>query len=102
MKHKPDLARIVLTDVFVHHRALLLLLTLVLLSAMAVIWNAHQYRQRNAEIARESKVARQLDVEWRQLRLEHRALADHARIEQLARERLSMHPVRPENETVVP
>ena len=101
MTHKPDLVRIILTDVLAHQRVLLLA-ALVLMSALAVIWNAHQYRQRNAQIARASKEARQLDVEWRQLRLEHRALADHARIEQLARKRLNMHPVRPENETVVP
>ena len=75
-------------------QALLLLVCVV--SALMVVHFAHLNRQ--ATIAQDMLYQQrdQLDIEWRNLLLEQRALAEHSRVEDIARNRLNM--VRPAGE----
>ncbi len=73
-----------------------LLLLACILSALAVVHFAHLNRQMT--IAQDGLYQQrdQLDIEWRNLLLEQRALAEHSRVEDIARNRLQM--VRPAGE----
>lgn len=72
----------------------LILLVLVLISALAVVTTNHRARKLVIEFEREQERMRALDVEWGQLQLEQSTWATHARVEQIAREKLGMHPPR--------
>ncbi|GAB2907808.1 cell division protein FtsL [Rheinheimera gaetbuli] len=75
-------------------QALLLLACIV--SALTVVHFAHLNRQ--TTIAQDVLYQQrdQLDIEWRNLLLEQRALAEHSRVEDIARNKLQM--VRPAGE----
>ena len=66
------------------------LLCLMLISAIAVIYATHLNRHSFSQYQAALQLRDQLDIEWGQLLLEQSALASHARVEQLARERLAM------------
>jgi cell division protein FtsL len=72
----------------------LFLLLAVLISALAVVSTNHRARKLVTEFEREQERMRALEVEWGQLQLEQSTWATHARIEQIARDRLGMHPPR--------
>lgn len=72
----------------------LVLLFLVVACALAVVSSNHRARKLVIEHERELERMRALDVEWGQLQLESSTWAAHARIEQIARERLGMHAPR--------
>lgn len=76
-------------------RVSLILLTAVLISALATVSTNHRARKLVTEAEREQERMRALEVEWGQLQLEQSTWATHARIEQIARDRLGMHPPRP-------
>lgn len=63
---------------------------LVLVAALAVIQNKHEHRRLTTEVDRARSERSRLDLEWSQLQLEEATLGSHARVEQVARERLSM------------
>lgn len=71
-------------------RGLLLLLTLVLASALAVVYTKYRSRMLFAEIQRLELELDAYEVEWGQLQLEQNTWAEHSRIERLARTRLGM------------
>ena len=74
-------------------RALLLgavLATVVVGSAVAAVDARHQARQRFIELQALNRARDELNIEWRQLQIERSTWAAHARVEQLAREKLSM------------
>ncbi|WP_445768208.1 cell division protein FtsL [Rheinheimera sp.] len=73
-----------------------LLLVACMISALLVVHFAHLNRQ--TIIAQDTLYQQrdQLDIEWRNLLLEQRALAEHSRVEDIARNRLNM--VRPADE----
>jgi cell division protein FtsL len=73
----------------------LFMLAAVLISALAVVSTNHRARKLVTEFEREQERMRALEVEWGQLQLEQSTWATHARIEQIARDRLGMHPPRP-------
>lgn len=75
---------------------LVLLLLACIASALVVVHFAHLNRQ--LTIAQDSLYQQrdQLDIEWRNLVLEQRALSEHSRVEDIARNRLNM--VRPSGE----
>ena len=75
-------------------QALLLLACVV--SALMVVHFAHLNRQATIEQDALYQQRDQLDIEWRNLLLEQRALAEHSRVEDIARTRLNM--VRPSGE----
>lgn len=64
--------------------------TLVLIAALAVVQNKHEHRRLTTELDRARAEHNRLELEWSQLQLEEATLASHARVEQVARERLSM------------
>jgi cell division protein FtsL len=73
----------------------LILLAMVLISALAVVSTNHRARKLVIEYEREQERMRALEVEWGQLQLEQSTWATHARIEEIARQRLGMHPPKP-------
>ena len=73
----------------------LFLLAAVLISALAVVSTNHRARKFVTEFEREQERMRALEVEWGQLQLEQSTWATHARIEEIARQRLGMQPPRP-------
>lgn len=72
---------------------LALLLLACIISALVVVHFAHLNRQ--LTIAQDALYQQrdQLDIEWRNLILEQRALSEHSRVEDIARRQLNM--VRP-------
>jgi len=73
----------------------LILLAIVLICALAAVTTNHRARKLVIEYERETKRMQALDVEWGQLQLEQSTWATHARIEDIARQKLGMHPPRP-------
>ncbi len=85
-------------------RALLLgaaLAAAVVSSAVAAVDARHQARQRFIELQALNRVRDELNIEWRQLQIERSTWAAHARVEQLAREKLSMGVPAPTDVQVV-
>lgn len=73
----------------------LILLAVVLISALAVVSTNHRARKLVIEYEREQERMRALEVEWGQLQLEQSTWATHARVEEIARQRLGMRPPKP-------
>ena len=71
------------------------LVALAVASALGVVSAQHQARRLYVEFEREQVRAQALEVEWGQLQLEQSTWATHARIEEIARQKLGMHPPRP-------
>lgn len=83
------------------NRWLLILLVLaVLASALAVVAVKHDNRARVAYFEELRRERERLEVEWARLRIEEATLANHARIERVAREQLKM--VEPRQPVIVP
>ncbi|WP_028116209.1 cell division protein FtsL [Ferrimonas senticii] len=80
---------------------LLLLAMLVLISAFWVVFTAQDARQLTARYNDLLQQRDQLDVQWRHLLLEEQTLAEHSRIETLARKQLDMQRPKPSNEQVI-
>ncbi len=72
----------------------LFLLAAVLISALADVSVNHRARKLVTAYEREQERMRALEVEWGQLQLEQSTWATHARIEEIARQRLGMHTPR--------
>lgn len=68
----------------------LILLSIVLISALAAVSSNHRARKLVIEYEREQERMRALEVEWGQLQLEQSTWATHARVEEVARQRLGM------------
>lgn len=75
------------------------LLTLLLVSALAVIYSKYRSRQVFIAIQNVENKLDQYEVKWGQLQLEQTTLAEHNRVERLARKQLSM--MIPEREQIV-
>ena len=73
----------------------------VLASGVSVIYAKHLSRQHFVELERLIAERDQLEIDWGRLRLEQSTWATHGRVEQLAREKLSMHVPEPEDIVVV-
>lgn len=71
----------------------------VLSSAIMLVYSKHQSRKMFVELQALKGQVDELNTEWGQLQLEQSAWSGHGRIEQVARERLSM--VMPSAEEVV-
>ncbi len=85
-------------------RALLaLLIAAVFLSALAVIDARHENRMLFAQLQQLQQQRDQINVEWGQLLLEQSTWSTHARIEQIATQKLNMEmPAHPEIVVVRP
>jgi cell division protein FtsL len=67
-----------------------ILALLVIASALAVVSARHQARKLFMGLQAEQKHTRELDIEWGRLQLEQSTWAMHQRIEQVARDHLTM------------
>lgn len=76
-----------------------LLLTVFLGSAIAVIYSKYHTRELFIEIQSLNKQLDYFEVQWGQMQLELMTLDDHNRIEQEARKRLSL--IDPEKEKII-
>lgn len=76
------------------------LLTTVLASAIAVVYEKHESRKLFVELQALQKTRDRMDVDWDRLQLEQSTWATHGRIESIARNKLDMHMPAP-NEIVI-
>lgn len=76
-----------------------LLFSLVLASAILLVYSKHQSRKYFVELQQLKHQVDALNTEWSQLQLEQSAWSGHGRIERIARQRLSM--VMPESGDVI-
>ena len=78
------------------------LFSMVTASAIAVAYSAHLTRDNYRELQRLEKGQDDLEHGYEKLLLEHSAWADYSRLDQLARDKLSMVAPSPENTVVLP
>ena len=82
------------TDTTSVFRIVALLIAVSLLSAMALVYTKHDSRKLFVELEALTHERDNLNIEWGQLQIEQSTWAQHARIEQVATDDLSL--VRPE------
>ena len=92
---------LILVNDLARNKLRVLLYLMVLISAMAVILSSHHNRQQVIALESLMQEKDELDVEWRNLVLEQRALTEHNRIESLVKKQLNMRRPTPEQEVVV-
>jgi len=95
-----NLLLILVTDL-TRHKVRVLLSLLVVISAMAVVLSTHHNRQQNIELEALMQQKDELDIEWRNLVLEQRALTEHNRIEAMVQKELNMYRPTVDQEVVV-
>lgn len=100
-KPTPNLAKLIAKDLLTVGRWPLLLLLLILATAMGVVFATHHARQ--AITAKDQTLVERerLDSEWRNLMLEETALAEHSRVQDLAKKELEMKRPDGDKEVVV-
>jgi len=59
-------------------------------SGLGVVYTKHQTRQLFVDLQTAQERRDELEIEWRQLKLEHSTLATAAQVDQAARKRLDM------------
>lgn len=72
------------------NRLNLVLLGLLIVCALALVTSQHRARKLYVELQQEYELEKRYELEWNQLQLEQGAWAIHARIEQIATQRLRM------------
>ncbi len=100
-KSTPNLAKLIATDLLTVGRWPLLLLLLILASAMGVVFATHHVRQAITEKDQTLVERERLDSEWRNLMLEETALAEHSRVQDLAKKELEMKRPDGDKEVVI-
>ena len=98
---KPNLAKIILLDLFTVGRLPLLMLVLIFISAMGVVLITHNTRRAVTEKEQALVERERLDEEWRNLILEENALAEHNRVQKMAVAELEMKRPDPDKEVVI-
>lgn len=78
---------------------LVILLTALMMSALAVIYSKNYSRSIFIEIERHEQALDQYEVEWRQMQLELSTLAEQNRVEAIAKKRLKL--VMPPRENII-
>ncbi|MGI5308317.1 cell division protein FtsL [Rheinheimera sp. WS51] len=68
----------------------LVLLVACIITALVIVHFSHLNRQLITSQDKMYHQRDQLDIEWRNLLLEQRALSEHSRVEDIARQRLNM------------
>jgi cell division protein FtsL len=81
--------------------ALALLIAAIVASAVAVVYARHQSRALFVELRALERERDELNIDFGRLQLEQATLADTHRVEQVARTRLGMQPLRPGQTVVV-
>ena len=80
---------------------LIFLGALVVISAVMVAKQTHQYRQATIEYKQLQDEQTALDLQWQKLSLEQSALSEHSRIEALAEKRLNMKQLDQDSEIII-
>ena len=70
-------------------------------TALAVVYNAQQSRQLFSQLESLRQAQNELDSQWGRLTLERGTLLSHAHVEQVAKQRLTMHRPQPHHIVVV-
>jgi cell division protein FtsL len=92
-----QLHRLILKDLG-QHKLVLFLLICTVLSALSVVGMTHLNRQLTIEQDKLYQQRDALDMEWRNLLVEQRALSEHSRVEDIAQKQLQMvRPVGPQD-----
>ena len=94
------LTQVILRD-WRRYRLALLMLLACLLTALAVVHSSHVNRQLISMHDQIDQQRDNLDVEWRNLLLEQRALSEHSRVEAIANSRLQMRRPSGDREVLV-
>jgi len=76
---------------------LVLLFSMVLMSALTLIYTKHQSRKMFVELQQAKHEVDALDAQWSQLQLEQSAWSGHGRIERKARQEIGMFRPKPED-----
>ncbi|RSD32236.1 cell division protein FtsL [Vibrio pectenicida] len=100
-RHVPNLAKLIALDLVTIGRIPLLVLTLIFASAMAVVFTTHHTRQAITEKDLALQERERLDNEWRNLLLEETALAEHSRVQEIAKDELHMKRPDADKEVVI-
>ncbi|KOO02442.1 cell division protein FtsL [Vibrio nereis] len=98
-KPNHNLAKVIALDLLTVGRVPLVLLVLIFSSAMGVVFTTHHTRQAVTEKDQALVERERLDNEWRNLLLEETALAEHSRVQAVAKQDLEMK--RPESDKEV-
>lgn len=100
-KSPPNLTKLIALDLFTVGRVPLILLMLIFASAMGVVFITHHSRQAISEKDQTLVERERLDNEWRNLILEETALAEHSRVQNLAKQELEMKRPDSDKEVVI-
>ena len=91
----------VLKGIFRGRLSSFLLTVAILISAFTLIVMSHEQRQLYADLEKLQQQRDELDIEWRRLRLEQRVMAEHSRLESIARNKLGMKNLDLKSERIV-
>lgn len=100
-KSNPNLAKLIALDLLTVGRVPLILLALIFSSAMGVVFITHHSRQAISEKDQALVERERLDSEWRNLIIEETALAEHSRVQSLAKQDLEMKRPDSDEEVVI-
>nr|WP_173425003.1 cell division protein FtsL [Vibrio renipiscarius] len=100
-KSTPNLAKIIGLDLITVGRLPLIMLFLIFGSAMGVVFMTHHTREAITEKDQALVERERLDNEWRNLLLEETALAEHSRVQDMAKEELEMKRPDSDKEVVI-
>ncbi|KQH86193.1 cell division protein FtsL [Vibrio sp. Vb2880] len=98
---KPNLAKLIAFDLLTVGRIPLIMLMLIFATAMGVVFTTHHTRQSITQKDLALQDRDHLDNEWRNLILEETALAEHSRVQDLARKDLEMKRPDADKEVVI-
>ncbi|HFQ5122259.1 TPA: cell division protein FtsL [Vibrio vulnificus] len=98
---KPNFAKEIFFDLLTVGRTSLILLVLIFASAMAVVFATHHTRQAITQKDEALQEREHLDNEWRNLMLEETALAEHSRVQEMAKKELEMKRPDGDKEVVI-
>ncbi|WP_099607625.1 cell division protein FtsL [Vibrio coralliilyticus] len=100
-KPTPNLAKLIALDLLTVGRVPLLVLILIFASAMGVVFTTHHTRQAITEKDQALQERERLDNEWRNLLIEETALAEHSRVQEIAKDELHMKRPDSDKEVVI-
>ncbi|WP_337162822.1 cell division protein FtsL [Vibrio fluvialis] len=98
---KLNLAKLIAADLLTVGRVPLIMLILIFTSAMGVVFTTHHTRQAITQKDQALEERDHLDSEWRNLILEETALAEHSRVQEMAKNELDMKRPDADKEVVI-
>ncbi len=100
-KRTPNLAKLIALDLLTVGRVPLVLLVCIFASAMGVVFTTHHTRQAITDKDQALVERERLDNEWRNLILEETALAEHSRVQAVAKTELEMKRPDSDKEVII-